>query len=74
VDIAYIDAQGDTNLMQQGCTRLRTFFLRESAAYKSDEDQVTVCGSHITVSKDSMRASEGMDAVQAPVIFRDQAP
>jgi hypothetical protein len=49
-------------VMADGHTRLRTFFLR-------DGDVSVACGSHLTVSGGTMRVSEGTDAVQAPVVF-----
>jgi hypothetical protein len=50
--------------MQQGTTRLRTFFLR-------NDTEIFACGSHLTVSGGTMQVSEATDAVQAPVIFQD---
>jgi hypothetical protein len=64
VDIGYRNAKGKAQVMRQGVTRLRTFFLR-------DESDVLACGSHLTVSGGTMQVSEATDSVQAPVIFRD---
>jgi hypothetical protein len=63
IDIAYLDTGDQTQWMRQGATRLRSFMLRDSAA--------VVCGSHLTVSGGAMQVSEGTDAVQAPIIFRE---
>jgi hypothetical protein len=64
VDIAYVDSRGETQVMEQGVTRLRTFFLRDGAA-------AVACGSHLTVAGGTMQVSEATDAVQSPVVFRD---
>jgi hypothetical protein len=65
IDMAYLDARGEMQLMHQGTTRLRTFFLRDN------ETEAIACGSHLTVSGGTSQVSEATDAVQAPVIFRD---
>lgn len=62
VDIPYGDAQDQVQVMPQGATRLRTFFLR-------DEADILACGSHLTVSGGSMQVSEATDTVQASVVF-----
>lgn len=64
VDIAYVDSRSEVQMMQQGTTRLRTFFLRDGTA-------TLACGSHLTVAGGTMQVSEATDAVQAPVVFRD---
>ncbi len=64
VDIGYGDAQGQVQVMRQGTTRLRTFFVR-------DGDETLACGSHVTVSGGGLQVSEATDSVQAPVVFRD---
>ncbi|MCL4298574.1 MAG: hypothetical protein KJ077_22745 [Anaerolineae bacterium] len=64
VDIAYVDSQGEVQLMKQGVTRLRTFFLRQGAA-------AVACGSHLTVAGGTIQVSEATDTVQAPILFRD---
>jgi hypothetical protein len=64
IDIAYVDAHNETQVMQQGTTRLRTFFLRRDA-------ETVVCGSHLTVSGGTIQVSEATDAVQAPIVFQD---
>lgn len=64
VDIAYLDARNEVQVMHQGATRLRTFFLR-------DDPETIVCGAHLTVSGGTMQVSEATDAVQAPVVFHD---
>lgn len=63
-DIAYLDANDDTQWLRRGNTRLRSFMLREA-------DRVTACGAHLTVSGGTMQVSESTDAVQAPVAFLD---
>jgi hypothetical protein len=65
IDLAYLDAYGEMQLMHQGTTRLRTFFLRDS------DTEAVACGSHLTVSGGTSQVSEATDAVQTPVIFRD---
>jgi hypothetical protein len=64
VDIAYLDADNEVRMMQQGTTRLRTFFLRH-------DRQAVACGSHLTVSGGTMQVSEATDAVQAPLVFQN---
>lgn len=64
VDIAYVDSQGEVQVMKQGVTRLRTFFLRDGAA-------AVACGSHLTVAGGTMQVSEATDTVQAPILFHD---
>ncbi|GIK43098.1 MAG: hypothetical protein BroJett011_69310 [Chloroflexota bacterium] len=64
VDIAYVDNRGEAQVMEQGDTRLRTFFLRDGAA-------AVACGSHLTVAGGTMQVSEATDTVQAPILFRD---
>ncbi|HXV42995.1 MAG TPA: hypothetical protein VEC96_08020, partial [Anaerolineae bacterium] len=64
IDIAYTDAHNETQMMRQGTTRLRTFFLRRDA-------ETVACGSHLTVSGGTIQVSEATDAVQAPVVFQD---
>jgi hypothetical protein len=66
VDIAYLDADNEVRVMQQGTTRLRTFFLRH------DDRQAIACGSHLTVSGGTMQVSEATDAVQAPLMYQNQ--
>ena len=34
--------------------------------------RITICGAHLTVSGGAVQVSEGTDAVQAPVVFRDR--
>lgn len=62
VDIRYGDAQDQVQVMPQGATRLRTFFLR-------DGDEALACGPHLTVSGGTTQVSEATDSVQAPVVF-----
>jgi hypothetical protein len=62
VDIEYVGADDQAQVMQAGNTRLRAFFLREG-------DYAVVCGAHLTVSR-SAQVSEAVDSVQAPVVFR----
>lgn len=64
VDVAYADTADRVRWMRGGVTRLRSFFLRNP-----DGGPARVCGSHLTVSGGSMQVSEGVDAVQAPVVF-----
>lgn len=64
VDIAYVDSRGETQVMEQGVTRLRTFFLRDGVA-------AVACGPHLTVAGGTMQVSEATDTVQAPILFRD---
>ena len=63
VDIEFVDSAGEIQVMENGHTRLRTFFLR-------DGETAVSCGSHLTITGGSMRVSESTDAVQAPVFFR----
>lgn len=64
IDLTYLDPANEVKLMRQGTTRLRVFFLRHGP-------EPIVCGSHLTVSGDTMQVSEATDAIQAPVVFRD---
>jgi hypothetical protein len=61
-DVVYLNGQGQEQVMRQGRTRLRAFFIR-------GEDAAVVCGAHVTVSPRTMRVAEGTNAVQAPVIM-----
>ena len=71
VDIPFVDGDGEIRVMENGRTRLRTFFLRKGETAASTALSTSVlCGSHLTVSGDTHRVSEGTDAVQAPVIFQ----
>jgi hypothetical protein len=77
LDIAYFDGQDTRGLMRQGATRLRAFMLRnaplagERKAGGEGHFHARVCGAHLTVSGGAVQVSEGTDAVQAPVVFRD---
>ena len=62
VDMAYLDAQSQTQWLRNGHTRLRVFFLRNT-------DQAVAAGAHLTVSGGTPQVSEATDAVQAPVMF-----
>jgi hypothetical protein len=68
VDIAYTNGAGDIAWLRQGATRLRSFLLRGA----SGAPAVLAVGTHLTVSSAAMLVSEGTDAVQAPVVFRDE--
>jgi hypothetical protein len=70
IDIAYIDATSALRWMRHGATRLRSFFLRDTATHPGI-DRALVCGTHLTVSGGTLQVSEGTDAVQAPVVFAD---
>ena len=81
VDIEYVDASGNVQVMGNGFTRLRTFFLREDSPSPATKEQervaslrpggeVAAVGSHLTVTGGSMQVSESTDSVQAPVIFQ----
>jgi hypothetical protein len=61
VSIDYVDAHDHVQRMENGVTRLRTFFLREG-------DAAAACGAHLTVSASS-QVSEAVESVQAPVMF-----
>src|SRR5262249_28119095 len=71
IDIAYADADGSVGWMRQGATRLRSFILRDDATGHADGRDITVAGSHVTVSSAAMQVSEGIGTVQAPVVFHD---
>jgi hypothetical protein len=64
VDIAFLDASNQVQVLPQGATRLRTFFLRDGAT-------AVACGSHLTVSGSTVQVSEATDTVQAPIVFQD---
>ncbi len=69
VDVAYYDAEDRGQLLRDGTTRLRAFLLRNEHADGDREQPVTVCGCHLTVSNRGIKVAEGVDAVQAPVVF-----
>jgi hypothetical protein len=71
VDVEFVDASGNVQVMRQGHTRLRTFFLCGDSPSPSGRGGrgVRACGSHLTVTGGSMQVSESIDSVQAPVIF-----
>ena len=62
LDIGYVDEHGEQQVMCDGNTRLRSFFLR-------DGDDVNVCGTHLTVSGGMMQVSESTAAVQSAIVF-----
>ncbi len=62
--VFYYDERGATQLLVDGATRLRAFFLRETRTSES-----RAVGVHITVSAKQTQVSEASDAVQAPVAF-----
>ncbi|MDX1612935.1 MAG: hypothetical protein R3300_01420 [Candidatus Promineifilaceae bacterium] len=63
IDIAFLDEHDQPRRLPNGRTRLRVFLLRQ------EDDQVAVCGAHVTVSDGSSGVAEGLEAVQAPVVF-----
>ena len=62
IDMPYFDVAGAPALLPNGVTRLRSFMLRHG------DGRITVGGNHLTVST-RQQVSEGVDAVQAPVVF-----
>ncbi|MGQ0601525.1 MAG: hypothetical protein ACT4QE_07495 [Anaerolineales bacterium] len=71
VDIEFVDARENVQVMRQGYTRLRTFFLRglSPSPIGREGRGVRAVGSHLTISGGSMQVSESTDSVQAPVKF-----
>lgn len=61
-DIAYFDRDGAVQVLVNGRTRLRAFYVRH-------EEETAVCGAHITISGGGLRVAESTDSVQAPVII-----
>jgi hypothetical protein len=84
VDMAYIAPNNQQHLIHKGSTRLRAFLLRSRRAIQrwrvrdgwhatpGHLDEAIACGSHLTVSNNASQVSEATDAIQAPVVFRDQ--
>lgn len=70
VDIAYAKPDGSIDWMRQGATRLRSFMLRDDSAELANRPAVSVAGTHLTVSSAAVQVSEGVDTVQAPVVFQ----
>lgn len=62
IDIDYYDDKGNIGRLKGGVTRLRSYLLRGRAG------DCHAFGSHLTVSSD-VRVSEGIDAVQTPIVF-----
>ena len=59
---------GSITTLNNGYSRLRTFFLRSNV---TDTANTVHCGSHLTVTGKTMNVSEHADGVvQAPVVFR----
>ena len=69
VNLHYLDARDNIQLLRDGHTRLRVFFLRDEPSSTSSSCQTIACGSHITVSEGKAGVSEGLNAVQAPIVF-----
>lgn len=69
VDLCYVDNGGSRQLLRDGHTRLRVFFLRDNLLPGGLRARTIACGSHITISGGSGCVSEGLDAIQAPVVF-----
>jgi hypothetical protein len=69
IDLCYYDQEGNKQQLHDGHTRLRTFFLRDSLKADPFLSRTTSCGSHITVVAGDGLVSEGMNAIQAPVVF-----
>ncbi len=63
----YYQSDGSIATLQKGYTRLRTFFLRNDV---QSTPHAVHCGSHITVTGDTMNVSEqARGAIQSPVHF-----
>lgn len=65
VNIAYWGHNGSQQQMNNGNTRLRSFFLRQ-------ESGAVACGTHLTISSDPLSVSEATDTVQTPILFSGQ--
>jgi hypothetical protein len=72
IDITYTKSDGTMDWMRQGTTRLRSFMLRDDRTEHADGLDVSVAGTHLTVSRAAIQVSEGTDTIQAPVIFQDE--
>jgi len=71
IDIAYAKAGGSIDWLRQGATRLRSFMLRDGSTEHINGPDVSVAGTHLTVSSAAIQVSEGTNTVQAPVVFQD---
>jgi hypothetical protein len=72
VDIAYFDTAGRERWMRGGATRLRSFLVRDPSV-PLGPPRAIACGTHLTVSGGALQVSEGTDAVQAPIVFVNEA-
>lgn len=69
INLHYLDARDRIRLLPDGHTRLRVFFLRDEPSSTYSSCRTIACGSHITVSEGKAGVSEGLNAVQAPIVF-----
>lgn len=72
VNIHYYDQENQERLLSAGNSRLRAFFLRRKARDIRQRPKTRTCGTHITVTTNSVKVSEGLAAVQAPVVFAQE--
>ncbi len=68
-DLGYLDEDDNEQVLTGGFSRLRVFFLRDRQTSGAMLPGTLACGAHVTVSSGQGRVSEGLESIQAPVIF-----
>lgn len=69
VSLPYLTAEGDLAVLDDGHARLRSFFLRGQSESIDLLPPAQACGSHVTFSGGTARVAEGINSVQAPVVY-----
>jgi hypothetical protein len=69
VDQNYLDDEDKIRLLRDGSTRLRVYFLSDGTSSGAASRRALACGAHVTVSGGDAGVAEGLEAVQARVVF-----